>query len=434
MYKSIWTDYSKIKEHPPLDGDSKCDVLIVGGGITGILAAYFLKAAGVDCLIAEGARVGMGITARTTAQASAQHELTYSYLTKLRGKDMARQYLDANLWAIESYRSLAKSYNFDFEDKDSYVYSLTDPKGIDNEIKALHDIGYTAQSASGLQLPLDIKAAFRFERQGQFNPLMLISALSEDLNIVENTFIRKIEKGAAYTDNGVIRANKIIIATHFPIINSSGFYFAKMYQQRSYVLALEDAPDYNAIFGSEKSDGMYFRSYKNYLLVGGGDHRTGTKGGGFAQVESFVQANYPQSKVAYRWATQDCYSHDQTPFIGRYSKLLPDVFVATGYNGWGMTGAMIAAKTLCQKITDKACEYGEVFNSLRCTVSLKLFTNAAHSAINLASPTPNRCTHMGCGLKWNDQEQSWDCPCHGSRFTPDGKVINNPAMTDTKIV
>lgn len=433
MNKSIWVNYSNIKEYPPLGGEQKCDVLIVGGGITGILAAYFLKAAGIDCLVAEGARIGMGITARTTAQTSAQHELIYSYLTKLRGKDMARQYLDANLWAVENYRNLAKSYNFDFEDKDSYVYSVTDPKGIENELKALQDIGYNAQSASDLQLPLDIKAAFKFNRQGQFNPLMLISALSEGLNIVENTFVRKIEKGVAYTDNGVIRAKKIIISTHFPIINSSGYYFVKMYQQRSYVLALENAPDYNAIFGSEKNDGMYFRNYKNYLLVGGADHRTGSKGGGFAQIESFVQANYPQSKVAFRWATQDCYSHDQTPYIGRYSKLLPDVFVATGYNGWGMTGAMIAAKTLCAKITDTPSQYGEVFDSLRNTISLKLFTNAAQSAINFAKPTLNRCSHLGCGLKWNEQEQSWDCACHGSSFTPDRKVINNPAMSDTKI-
>ncbi|MDD3946988.1 MAG: FAD-binding oxidoreductase, partial [Clostridia bacterium] len=395
MYQTVWTESCNIKEYPSLDGDRRCGVLVIGGGIAGILTAYFLKQAGVDCLVAEGKRIGMGVTACTTAQTTAQQELMCNYLTKRSGVEKAKQFLHANLWAVEKFRSLSKQFDFDFEDRDSYVYTLKDIKKIEEEVKALNDIGYKSELVSKLPLPLDIKAAYRFRKQAQINPLKLIAALAKDLDIVENTFVQKVEKGVAYTDKGIITADKIVIATHFPFINTSGFYFAKMYQQRSYVLALEHAPDYNAMYIDEENYGMYFRNYQKYFLVGGGDHRTGKKGGSFGELENFVKERYPDSEIKYRWATQDCITHDAVPYIGRYSKTLQNVYVATGYTGWGMTGAMISARLLSEMITEKESEFFEVFNSLRCAISAQLFLNLGESVINLINPSPKRCTHLG---------------------------------------
>jgi glycine/D-amino acid oxidase-like deaminating enzyme len=433
MYKSVWTESCSIKERPPLDGDKRVSVLVIGGGIAGILCAYFLKKSGVDCLVAEGGRIGMGVTAFTTAQATAQQGLIYSDVLKKSGEERAKKILEANLWAVEKYRHLAKDYDFDFEDKDSYVYSLEDTRTIEDELAALDRFGVKGELTGKLPLPLDIKAAYRLRKQGQFNPLKLISALADELDIAENTFVRKVEKNVAHTDRGSITADKIIVATHFPFINTSGFYFVKMHQQRSYVAALENGPDLNGIFADQADMGMYFRNYGKYFLIGGGDHRTGKKGGSFGEVENFARTHYPSAQIKLRWATQDCITHDSVPYIGRYSNMLPDVYVATGFNGWGMTGAMVSARILSELITGKESEFAEAFDSLRCSISGKTLCNLGETVINLINPTPRRCSHLGCALKWNEAERSWDCACHGSRFDEEGHLLDNPAMKDTDV-
>lgn len=432
MYKTVWTEGCSRKEFPSLDGDRRCGVLIVGGGMAGILAAHFLKEAGVDCLVAEGKHIASGTTGFSTAFISAQHEILYSKLLKSKD-EKARMFLKANLWAVEKYRKMSKDIDCDFEDRDSYVYSLTDTQKIEEELRALDMLGYKAEIAGKLPLPLHIKGAYKFWKQAQFNPLKFIYALADNLDIVENTYVREIKKGVAYTDKGNITADKIIIATHFPFINTSGFYFVKMYQQRSYVLALDNAPDYNGLFIDQEMCGMYFRNYKNYLLVGGGDHKTGKKGGSFEQLRYFANEHYPDSVEKYRWATQDCIPLDDMPYIGRYSKSLEDVYVATGFNEWGMTGSMIAARVLCELITDKESEFASTFDPCRSPINGQLFCNLGSTILNLIDPTPKRCSHLGCGLKWNPSENSWDCPCHGSRYDEDGKLLDNPAMKDVNI-
>lgn len=429
MYKSIWIDGCHKKEYPSLDGDRRCGVLIVGGGMAGILAAHFLKEAGVDCLVAEGGRIGMGVTGCTTAFISAHHELAYSALDI----EVARIFLAANQWAVEKYRKMSKDIDCDFEDRDCYVYSLTDTAKIEKELRALADLGYKAEFVGKLPLPLDIKGAYKFWKQAQFHPLKFLYALAEKLDIVENTYIREIKNRVAYTDKGNISADKIIIATHFPFINSSGFYFVKMYQQRSYVLALDNAPDYNGLFLDQEANGMYFRNYKNYLLVGGGDHRTGKKGGSFEEIRNFAKDRYPESIEKYHWATQDCIPLDGMPYVGRYSKTLDDVYVSTGFNEWGMTGAMIGARVLCELITGKESEYAATFAPDRCALKAQLFCNLGSAVVNLIDPTPKRCPHLGCGLKYNPSEHTWDCPCHGSRFDEEGKLLDNPAIKNAHL-
>ena len=210
------------------------------------------------------------------------------------------------------------------------------------------------------------------------------------------------------------------------------FCFLKMYQHRSYVIALENAQNVEGMYVDDNIKGLSFRNYGDLLLLGGGSHRTGKSGGNWAELEAFARKYYPNSKIKYKWATQDCMTLDGLPYIGNYSKNTPNLFVATGYNKWGFTSAMVAAEILCDLVQEKHNEYASVFSPSRSILHPQLAINAAESIINLLTPTAPRCPHLGCALKYNKAEHSWDCPCHGSRFTEAGQLIDNPATDDKK--
>ncbi|MEE1322174.1 MAG: FAD-dependent oxidoreductase [Acutalibacteraceae bacterium] len=430
--KSLWKMTADMPSFPELKKDIKTDVLVIGGGICGILTAYFLKKKGIDYTLVEKGRLCDLTTGNTTAKITFQHGLIYYKLLKDEGKEKAQIYLRSNKEALEDYRELCKSIDCDFEVKDNYVYSLSDRKKLEKEINALSEIGYSAKFFESLPLPFGVKGAVCFPDQAQFNPLKFLSAIAKDLNIYENTFVRELVGTTAITDKGKIRANRIIVATHFPFINKHGLYFMKLYQHRSYVIALEKGIDLGGMYVDEAKKGMSFRNHKDLLLLGGGDHRTGKKGGNWEQLRSFTAIHYPEAREKYFWAAQDCMSLDSIPYIGQYSKSTPNLFVATGFNKWGMTGAMVAAKMLCALAVGKDNPYKELYSPSRNMIKPQLFLNGAESVINLLTPTTKRCPHLGCALKWNSAEHSWDCPCHGSRFTEDGKVLENPANGNIK--
>ena len=173
--------------------------------------------------------------------------------------------------------------------------------------------------------------------------------------------------------------------------------------------------------------GLSFRNYKDLLLIGGGDHRTGKKGGNWQELRDFAKQYYSCAVERDNWATQDCMTLDGVPYIGVYSKGLPNCYVATGFNKWGMTSSMVAAMLLKDLILDKDNPYTEVFNPSRNMLKPQLFINGCEAVGNLLTLSKKRCPHMGCALKWNACEHTWDCPCHGSRFDIDGKVLDNPA-------
>jgi hypothetical protein len=205
-----------------------------------------------------------------------------------------------------------------------------------------------------------------------------------------------------------------------------------MYQHRSYVTALENAPDVNGMYLEEKTDGLSFRNHGGLLLIGGGDHRTGKKGGGWKTLRDFAADICPEAREKYSWATQDCMTLDGVPYIGKYGKSAKGLYVATGFNKWGMTSAMVSAMILSDIILGNKNEYAEVFSPQRSMMKPQLLINALTAVGNLLTPTAPRCPHMGCALKWNKAEQSWDCPCHGSRFENNGAVIDNPATGGLK--
>ena len=432
MKESVWESSTKLPEFTKLKKDIKTDVLIIGGGLAGILCAYFLKQAGVSYVLVEGSKIASGTTKNTTAKITSQHGLIYDKLIQKFGKEKAQMYLSANEKALKEYDKLCQAMDCDYEKKSAFTYSTTDRKKIEDEVRAVISLGFNAEFRNKTELPFNTKGAICFQNQAQFNPIKFICEISKDLNIYENTFIHDITPHTAFFDGGRITADKIIVATHFPFINKHGSYFLKLYQHRSYVSAFSNAQNLLGMYVDEDLKGLSFKSYNNLLLIGGGSHRTGKTGGNWEELNIFAKKYYPKAELKYEWAAQDCMSLDSIPYIGRYSKNTPNLFVATGFNKWGMTSSMVAAQILCDMVQDRKNDYAEVFSPQRSILKPQLFVNGFETAANFLTPKTKRCSHLGCALKWNKYEHSWDCACHGSRFTEDGRIIDNPATKRLK--
>lgn len=267
---SVWTQTVTLPSFEPLQADLKTDILIIGGGIAGLLCAFQLSQAGMDYALVEADRICSGITKNTTAKITSQHGLIYNKLIHTFGLEKARLYLEANQAALEQYRALCQNLDCDLEEKDSFVYSLNNQREIEKEITALNQIGFHVEFVSELPLPYPVAGAVRFPKQAQFHPLKFAAAISKNLRIFEHTKVLELMPGKAVTSGGTISAKKIIIAAHFPILNKHGGYFIKLYQNRSYVIALKNAPDVGGMYIDRQENGLSFRSYNGLLLLGGG--------------------------------------------------------------------------------------------------------------------------------------------------------------------
>ena len=322
---SIWAKTAQLPQFETLRQNTKTDVLVIGGGIAGLLCAYMLDRAGVEYLLVEAGRICSGVTKNTTAKITTQHGSIYAKLLREFGLEKAKMHLNANQKALEQYRSLSRNIDCDFQECSSTVYSRRDIKKIESELEALQKIGAPAKFCAELPLPFSVAGAVSFENQAQFHPLKFLSAIAKGLHIFENTRVLQFIPGAVITEHGSIKAEKIIVATHFPILNKHGSYFLKLYQQRSYVIALKDVPKIDGMYVDEADAGLSFRDYNDFLLLGGNGHRTGKKSTGWQDLEAFAQRYYPNAQIAARWATQDCITLDGIPYVGQYSKRTPNL-------------------------------------------------------------------------------------------------------------
>ena len=427
---SIWSKTANKISFAPLEETKSTDVLIIGGGIAGILCAHKLRRAGVDCILVEADEICGGITQNTGAKITLAHGLLYDKMICRFGEEAAGLYAKAQQKAILEYEHLCQNIDCDFEKKDAYVYSLDNRKKIEKEVDALKSLGIKAEVSNGGALPFSVAGAVRVTNQAQFHPLKFLYSIARDLPIYEHTKVINLMPHKAVTNHGVITFLKLIVATHFPIDNKHGGYFLKLYQHRSYVLALEGAPLLEGMWVDESDTGLSFRTWGDLLLLGGGGHRTGKDGGCWQELEAFAKKHYPRAKIVAKWATQDCITLDSIPYIGQYAKQKPDVFVATGFNKWGMTNAMVASDILCDLVQKKKNPYASVFSPSRSILRPQLAANALESVVGFMTPSTPRCPHLGCALKYNSAEHTWDCPCHGSRFDEEGNLINNPATDD----
>jgi glycine/D-amino acid oxidase-like deaminating enzyme len=433
--QSVWQERVALPTFDALKGEKHVDICIIGGGMCGLLCAYFLEQRNVNYILLEGKQIGSGITKNTTAKITSQHGLIYQKLIKSYGYEKAKMYLEANQLALGKYKELSKTIQCDLEEKEAYTYTLEERKKVEEEVKAVKALGFPSEFVEQTELPFAIKGSIRFPNQAQFHPLKFIGGVVQNLNIWENSQVKSVDvmKNIVLTDNGRINAKRIIVATHFPFINTHGSYFLKLYQHRSFVVACRDALEVKGMYVDENEKGLSFRSYKDLLLIGGGDHRTGKQGGNYTELRRVAHQYYPLSKEAYAWATQDCMSLDQIPYIGHYSKRTPNLFVASGFNKWGMTSSMASALILTDMVMGKENEFQSVFSPHRSMIKPQLFVNGWEATTNLLSLSTKRCPHMGCTLQWNSTEQTWDCPCHGSRFEQDGTLIDNPATGSIQI-
>ena len=281
---SIWKQTAELPRFAPLEGDLKTDVLVIGGGMAGLLCAYWLDRAGVDYALVEARRLCGGVTGNTTAKLTFQHGLIYARLLREFGLGRARLYLEANRAALGQYRELCREAGCDFQERDAYVYALTDRRKLDRELEALERLGFPAEFSRTPALPMPTAGAVKFTKQAQFHPLKFAAAIAKGLRIFEGTKVLELAPGRAVTNRGTVTAENIVAATHFPLLNKHGAYFLKLYQARSYVLALENVPEVGGMYVDEGEKGLSFRDYKGFLLLGGGGQGGGKSGGGWGEL------------------------------------------------------------------------------------------------------------------------------------------------------
>lgn len=411
-----------------LKENAQADAVVIGGGIAGILTARFLCDAGLDVVLLEANRLCSGQTGGTTAKITVQHGFCYRDIAKRYGKEGARLYYEANRAALEQYRQMAKEIACDLELRDFYAYEEHDPQKLQDELAVLQAIGADAALAPTPELPFATVGAVRVPRQAQFHPIRFLASQLKGIRIFENTPVVGLFEGGALTASGYrVTAENTVVATHFPFLRFRGGYPFKMYQSRSYVLALENAPLPRSMYADGAGKGLSLRSFEGVLLLGGGTHRTGTANGGYGVLEAKAAAYYPTARVQARFAAQDCMTLDGIPYIGRYAKGLDRVYVATGFEKWGMTSAMVAAALLRDAICERESPYAALFTPARPIPPLRFLRETGAVLRHYLRPTLPRCPHLGCALRYNRQEHSWDCPCHGSRFSPEGKLLDAPA-------
>lgn len=472
---TIFKDGAYFTQREELKEDIKTDVCIIGGGICGILTAKKLNDKGVQTVILEADRLCSGQTGGTTAKISAHHGYFAKNLTERYGVSLAREYAAANMRAVKEFERIVKEENIDcdFAFADSYLYSLKDRGALEKECKALSTLGFDAEMTECPELPFKTAGAIRVLSQACFNPLKFLSALSENLTVYEKTRVSGVKGNTVFTKGGVVTAKNIVFACHFPILNFPGMYFAKMYRERSYVLALETDFKYDGMYIGLEKGTFSLRRYKDFLLFGGGEHRAGKTNGslGYEYLEKAAEKFFPDCRIAARNSAEDCMAPGILPYVGRYSEKTPNMYVATGFSKWGMTNSMAASEIISSLITGNKAAGTAVYSpSLpKKNGAAKIIANAAHSVSGLACEyltipfssikdipigegktvmccgkkvgvyresesvfhaVSTKCPHLGCQLSWNSNEKTWDCPCHGSRFDFTGRLITNPSVKD----
>lgn len=477
---SIWTLENEFPQMETLKEDKSTQVVVIGAGMAGLLTAYLLYQENVDTIVLEAKKVASGQTMNTTAKITSQHNLTYANLIKDFGEEIARGYALANEEAIKSYAKIIEKNNISchFKKEPAYVYSVNDACKIEKEVEAANKVGIKAEFTEKVSIPIDVEASVKFPNQASFNPLEFLKDIIKPLTIYEDTMVNAIEDDKVITNKGVVTASHIVIATHYPFLNTPGYYFLRMHQERSYVIGLENAAKLDGMYIDEAENGFSFRNYDDKLILGGPGHRTGeNKYGGYYDVlRSKAVDLFPNSREICHWSAQDCITIDNVPYIGRYSSSTPHMYVATGFKKWGMTSSMVSAMLIRDLILSRDNPYEKVFSPQRFKITASMKTlneevkNTTKGLVIDKLKIPKKtidsvkkgrgeiveydglkigiykdeegktyavfanCSHLGCELKWNQDELSWDCPCHGSRFDYKGKLIDNPAKDDIKII
>ena len=480
--------FEEIKE------DKKVSVCIIGGGLTGLQTAYNLSDK-LDVVILEKDRICGSTSGKTTGKITSQHGVFYDYLINSQSKEFAKMYLEANEKAIQNIKDIVEKEEIecDLEEESSYVFTKQETKldMIKNEQKAVDKLQKEKSDyVKEIELPTEISGAIEFKNQAQFHPLKYAYGLAKaiiknDGKIYENTKVtdikRENEKYVVYANKNKVIADYVVLATRYPIMNVPGYYFLKMYQSTSYAMVFDAKKKlFDGMYISYETPNLSFRTIRDgdreLLLAVGYDYKTGTEElrDGYQRLEVIVRKMYPDAEVLYKWTAEDCISLDKIPYIGQYSSIMKNLYIATGFNKWGVTSSNVAANIITDKILQKENKYEEIFKSTRIEPiknrqEMRDMLKEANKSILLSRfKIPKEeldnikigegkiikidntkvgvyksktgeiykvkpiCTHLGCELYFNNIEKIWECPCHGSKFTYDGKSIEVPSNKDLK--
>lgn len=470
--KSLWSETIELPKRKKLKEELRVQNVVIGAGIAGILIAYLLQEKGQEVIVLEAKELASGQTKNTTAKITSQHGLIYYDLIKNTSEERAKGYAKANEAAIQLYKEIITKEGIacHFEELPSFLYSQKE-EGIlklKKEAEAAKYLGIDAEYIRGdkiTDLPFGVMGAVKFGGQAQFHPLEFIQRIAEKLTLYEHTRVLEVDGHFVITEENVVVADNVIFATHYPFPIVPGYYFLRQHQSRSYAIAIEGdgVPEQlDGMYYGIDRDGLSFRHANGKLIIGGGSHRTGKiltrerkilqnqghnrkpsfvkkeiKLGGFCYLRERIQQFYPQAEEVASWAAQDCMPHDGIPFIGYFSFQQDNWYVATGFQKWGMTTAMVSAMIISDLITGRENAYAKVFAPQRLLMRAGIWNFMADVIESvkglgkgLFKNKKEKCSHMGCALEWNAEEASWDCPCHGSRYDRDGGLIDNPAQQD----
>lgn len=494
--KSLWIETTKDEiSLEPLRKDEETEVCVIGAGLFGLTTAYYLTELGKKVIVLEKGEIGEKASGNTTGKISSLHGLFYDHLISDYGEDYARKYLEANEKTIQNIKDIIQKEQIECEltEQSAFVYTTKqdEVQEIEKEVEAVKKLGKDAQFVTNIGLPFKIKGAIEFKNQAQFHPRKYMLGLAKSIlkknQIYNYTTVTDVSKEGEqfkiYTDRGNITAKYVVLATHYPIVNMPGFYFTKMYQSTSYLIAIEtDKKLPKGMYINAKEPIYTFRTAtyneKEILLIGGSGHKTGEpieNNSHYEELEKKAKELYPDCKVLFRWNTRDCISLDKIPYIGEFSNVMKNMYVGTGFNKWGITSSNIAANIIADKIIGEENEYEEIFTATRMkpiknrwevenmlketvnSIALNKFKidswnldliekdNGAIVEINgenvgiykdiqgkIYAVKPN-CSHLGCLLSWNNLDKTWDCPCHGSRFDYTGRNIYEPAIKNLDV-
>ena len=493
--ESYWIATSPETGFPPLDGDGRVDVTVIGGGIAGITTAFLLKKAGMTVALIDAYRIVTGATGHTTAKITSLHRLIYAELIDRFGMEKARQYAEANQAGVKTVASLVREYDIpcSFEQKPAYTYAESEESRgrVAAEADAARSLGLPAAFVEDVPLPTPTYGAVVLEDQAQFHPrnylLLLAGHLpGEGSYVFEMTRALDIEEQAGgvavKTDRGTLNSRYAVLATHYPIYDRPGAYFARMQPSRSYALGIRtDEPFPDGMYINAAGPVHSWRSQPaadgELVIVTGEAHATGQAAdtrAHYRSLEEYARSVYPTRSVDYRWSAQDYITADRVPYIGRLAAGHDRIFVATGFGKWGMAAGTAAGMILTDLIRGRTNPWAEVFDPSRFReqpefpdrVRRKLETAGGRVEADAAwfdreikaipagegkvieiggqevaayrdrggevTTLDATCMHMGCTVAWNSAERSWDCPCHGSRYGADGRVIESPTVRDLK--
>jgi glycine/D-amino acid oxidase-like deaminating enzyme/nitrite reductase/ring-hydroxylating ferredoxin subunit len=488
---SFWIDTTPRTGYPSMPGDGSADVAILGGGITGLTAAVLLKRLGKTVAVIESHRIAEGVTGHTTAKVTSQHQLIYNTLIEAHGEEKARLYAEANEAAIDRVESFIneKSIDYDFKRLPAYVYTESKEMvaQLQAEVEAARRVGLPASFTQDAPLPFPVEGAMRFENQAQFHIRKYLLALAEEIPgdgsyLFEGTRAIDVNDGepcTVATDRGNVVAKDVIIATHIPFI-FKGEFWGKATPQREYGIAarigetvVSEGMSINAE-SPTRSVRTASRDGETVLIVVGETHKTGEEldtEQRYRNLKEWARERFGVTDFINRWSAQDYYSMDILPFVGRTGAGDEHTYVATAFATWGMTNGTAAAMLLSDLIAGKENEWASLYDSTRTSplVSKSLYKEGAEQAMHFVKDrfegvtediedvapgegrivgrpgdqtavyrgpqgevhaVSARCTHLGCIVSWNPAETSWDCPCHGSRFSVDGEVLQGPAVRD----